>query len=165
MSSCPFVKKNLFLYLGIFMLTVMIDQMIKRFLVGSIGLNNSREFIPGLINLTVVQNSGGAFSILNQYPLCFKIIGFVNVVIFSFLTFYPTAAFNLCIKTGCAFVLGGSLGNLIDRLQYGSVIDFIEPVFTKFAIFNMADVFINAGVILILIGWIRNPNKKSLNRE
>ena len=159
MSSCTAVKKNVLIYFAVFVLSVIVDQLIKRFLIGNIGLNNSREFIPGLINLTVVQNTGGAFSILNQHPSCFKIIGLANVVIFSFLTFCPTAAFNLCIKTGCAFVLGGSLGNLIDRLTYGSVIDFIEPVFVNFAIFNMADVFINAGVALILIGWIRNSNK------
>lgn len=153
-------KKYVCLYFAIFAAAVISDQLVKRFLIENTGLNNSREFIHGLINLTVVQNTGGAFSIFNQYPSCFKIIGFINVVIFSFLTFFPTPPFNLCIKTGCAFILGGSLGNLIDRLTYGSVIDFIELAFTKFAIFNLADVYINAGVILVLIGWIKSSNKK-----
>ena len=122
-------------------------------MLSDIGLNNTKGFIPGVINFNVVQNTGGAFSIFKQYPSCFKIIGVINIFIFSYLAFCPTVAFNTLMKTGCACVLGGSVGNLIDRFLQGGVVDFLDLQLFNFAVFNLADVFIDIGVGLVLIGW------------
>lgn len=134
--------------------TVVLDQLAKQIVLHDIGLNNSKDFIPNLINLTVVKNTGGAFSILSQYPIYFKIIGVINVFIFLYLTFCPTVRLNTLVKIGSAFILGGCVGNLIDRFVIGAVIDFIDLQFINFAVFNLADVFIDLGAGLILIGWL-----------
>lgn len=125
-----------------------------------IGLNNTSSLIAGFVQFTVVRNTGGAFSIFAQYPCLFKIIGIVNVVIFSYLTFCPSVTFNNIIKIGCTLVLGGTGGNLIDRFLQGGVIDFIDLQIFNFAIFNLADVFINAGIVLVLVGWYLSKKKQ-----
>ena len=146
-------KKKLLLYLIVFLSIVLLDQFSKRFLLSEIGLNNSKALLPGIMQLTIVQNTGGAFSIFNQHPVYFKVIGLVNIFIFSYLTFCPTVSFNDLMKVGCACILGGTAGNLIDRFLQGGVIDFLDLQLFNFAVFNLADVFIDVGVILILIGW------------
>lgn len=149
-------KKNFLIYFFLFAFLIFLDQLTKRFVIAEIGLNNSKQFLPGILNLTVVQNTGGAFSIFKEYPIFFKAIGIVNVFIFSYLIFCPTIKFNEITRLGCAFVLSGTTGNLIDRFTTTGVIDFLDLDFVDFAVFNLADVFIDTGVVLILLGWLLN---------
>ena len=146
-------KKQLHIYFSVFISVVLFDQIPKRTLIHEIGVKNTKEFVPGIINFSSVKNTGGAFSIFKEYPVCFMIIGIINVFIFLYLTFCPTVPFNTITKAGCACILGGTLGNLIDRLLAGGVIDFLDLQLFNFAVFNLADVFIDIGVALILIGW------------
>ncbi len=146
-------KKRLILNFFLFFSIVIFDQLSKKYLLFDIGLNNSKPFIPGFMQFTIVQNTGGAFSILRQYPVFFQLLGVVNVLIFSYLTFCPVVTLNGMIKTGCACILGGTMGNLIDRFVHSGVIDFFDLQFFNFAVFNLADVSIDIGVVLILIGW------------
>lgn len=147
------LRKDFIRNLIVLTFIVLVDQLSKRVLFNDIGLNNTKEFLPGLINFTVVLNTGGAFSVFKEYPVYFKAIGIINLLIFSYLAFCPTVYFNKITKTGCLFILGGTIGNLTDRFITGGVIDFLDLQFINFAIFNLADVFIDIGVILILIGW------------
>ncbi len=152
-------KNKFLLNLLIFFSIVIFDQLTKKYLLFDIGLNNSKPFIPGLVKFTVVQNTGGAFSILKQYPIIFQLLGVINFLIFSYLAFCPVVALNNVIKTGCACVLGGTTGNLIDRIVHSGVIDFFDLQLFNFAVFNLADVFIDIGVMLIIIGWFLSKNK------
>ena len=152
-------KKNCLLNLLIFFLIIIFDQLTKKYLLFDIGLNNSKPFIPGIVQFTVLQNTGGAFSILKQYPGFFQLLGTVNILIFSYLAFCPKVTFNDVIKTGCACILGGTTGNLIDRFIHNGVIDFFDLQVFNFAVFNLADVFIDIGVVLIIIGWFLTKNK------
>ena len=147
------LKKRLLLYFLTSIFIVFIDQCTKKTILLKVGLNNTSELIPGIIQFFVVQNTGGAFSLFKQYPICFQVIGIVNVFIFSYLTLCPTVTFNTLMKTGCACILGGTIGNLIDRFFQGGVVDFLDLQLFNFAVFNLADVFIDLGVVLILIGW------------
>lgn len=152
-------KKKPWLCFFILVFLVLLDQFTKRLVLNEIGLNNTKEFLPGILNLTVVQNTGGAFSIFKEYPIFFKIVGVINILIFSYLAFCPTVKFNAITKLGCTFILSGTMGNLIDRFTTLGVIDFLDLCFINFAVFNLADVFIDVGVVLILIGWLLS-NKK-----
>ena len=153
------LKKKLLISFVVFILIVLLDQLTKRFMINDIGLNNSKPFIPGIMEFMVVQNTGGAFSIFKEYPIYFQIIGLVNVLIFSYLAFCPTKAFNTITKLGCVCILGGTVGNLIDRFLLSGVIDFLDLQLFNFAVFNLADVFIDIGVVLIIIGWILSGKK------
>lgn len=139
---------------------VITDQFLKWVMLTKIGLNNGASFLPGLIQFFVVKNTGGAFSIFNQYPVFFKIIGIVNVFIFSYLALCPTVNFNNLIKAGCACVLGGTFSNLIDRFLQNGVVDYLDFQLFNFAVFNVADVSIDIGVLLILIGWYFSKKTK-----
>ena len=156
-------KRKLAFCFFLFIIIVLLDQIIKRVLLSDIGLNNSKQFIPGIIQFTVVKNTGGAFSIFKQYPICFQIIGIINVLVFSYLAFCPTVSLNFLTKIGCTCVLGGTVGNLIDRCLKGAVIDFLDLQLFNFAIFNVADIFINIGVGLILLGWYLDNRKPNLS--
>lgn len=145
--------------LALLLLIVLLDQFLKWNMIHNIGLNNSASFIPGFIQFLVVKNTGGAFSILNQYPVFFKTIGIINIFIFSYLVFCPTVTFNSLIRIGCTCILGGTFSNLFDRFAHGGVIDFIDFQFVNFAVFNVADVFIDIGVVLILFSWYFAKNK------
>ena len=153
------LRKNVLICFLLFISLVLLDQLTKRLAINGIGLNNTKEFLPGILNLTVVQNTGGAFSIFKEYPIFFKVIGIINVFIFSYLALCPTVKSNLTTKIGCTFILGGTTGNLIDRFISSGVIDFLDLYTINFAVFNLADVFIDVGVVLILIGWYLS-NKK-----
>ena len=154
-------KKKVLLNFFIFFSIVIFDQLTKRYLLFDIGLNNSKPFIPSIVQFTVVQNTGGAFSIFREYPLIFQLLGVLNVLIFSYLAFCPVVALNDVIKTGCACILGGTVGNLIDRFVHSGVIDFFDLQIFNFAVFNLADVFIDIGVVLIIIEWLRSKKAAS----
>ena len=156
-------KKELLLNSFIFFSIVIFDQLTKKYLLFDIGLNNSKPFIPGFMQFTVVQNTGGAFSILRQYPIIFQLLGVINVFIFSYLIFCPVVSLSNLVKTGCACILGGTAGNLIDRFIHNGVIDFFDLQLFNFAVFNLADVFIDIGVVLILIDWI--TSRKTVNNK
>jgi len=153
------LKKRVLFNLLMFFVIVFLDQITKTKILSIVGLNNESLFIPGVIKFTVVQNTGGAFSIFKQYPVYFKIIGLANVLIFSYLAFCPTVSYSNLVKAGCACILGGTVGNLIDRFLRDGVIDFLDFQFISFAVFNLADVFIDIGVILILFGWYLSRKK------
>ena len=155
-------KKKLLFYFILSMSIVCLDQFLKKYAISKIGLGNFSPFIPGFVQFNVVQNTGGAFSIFKEYPLVFTVIGLINVLILSWLIFCPTVIFNDIIRTGCACIFGGTIGNVIDRFLDGGVIDFFDLQFVNFAIFNVADVFIDIGVVLVLIGWyfIEKSNRR-----
>lgn len=147
-------KKKFILNFIIFSLVALLDQITKRMLYSELGLGNSKAFLPGIVQFTIATNTGGAFSILREYPFFLLIIAVINMFIFSYFAFCPTVKQSDIIKMGCSFIVGGILGNLIDRISFGAVIDFIDLQFIDFAIFNIADIAINIGVILIVIGWV-----------
>ena len=140
-------------YAFILGLIVFLDQLTKMSLLSKIGLGNTESFLPGIVQFTLVQNTGGAFSVLTEYPIVFKVIGVINIFVFSFFTFYPAKFLNNAIRFGSVFVLGGTIGNLIDRFLHNGVIDFIDLQLFDFAIFNVADIAINIGVAFVLYGF------------
>ena len=145
--------------LVIVVLVILLDQFSKLYLTNAVGLGNTKEFLPGIVQIALVQNTGGAFSIFKNFPVVFKIIGLVNVFAFSYVAFCPTVVVNNVIRLGCGFILGGTIGNLIDRFLKGGVVDFINLQFFDFAIFNVADVCVDIGVLLIFLGLVLRRGK------
>jgi len=152
-------KHNLFFYTLLCILIILADQVTKQFMYHEIGLGNTKAFLPGFIQFTVVQNTGGAFSIFKQYPVYFKIIGLINIVLFSYLITCSNIKLDQITRVGFVCILGGTTGNLIDRFLVSGVIDFLELQLFDFAIFNLADIFIDTGVVLVLIGWVFSKDK------
>ena len=144
-------------------LVVLLDQFIKRWIVLTLALHEDMELIPGIIGLTNVRNTGAAFSILSdQRLLLIGIAILAALLLIAILLRYNDGFWG---TLGLAAVLGGTVGNLIDRISYGYVVDMFELQFINFAIFNIADIFITLGGITFMISFIVASIKPEKNDE
>lgn len=147
--------KKLLLFSVIFLL---IDQISKGFVNLYMNVNESIKLF-NLLSLTYVHNTGAAFSMLEGARWLFIILGIIalNVIFIFFIKDKKLNNFEIITYS---LLLSGIMGNLIDRLLYGYVIDFIDVNILNFAIFNFADSFMVIGVILLMIGMIKCKNTK-----
>ena len=127
------------------------DQFTKYLTVANIALHGHVDVWPGVVGLTYVQNTGAAWSsfegMIWLFALVFAVLTVAIVWEFSKKRLPFTNLERWCI----AVIYGGGLGNMIDRLRLGFVVDMIETEFIEFPVFNVADCFITCGCILLLI--------------
>ena len=127
------------------------DQFTKYLTVANIALGQKIPFLPGVLQFTYIQNTGAAFSSFEGQQWLFALIFalFTVLVIWEFKTkkmgFLPFERW--CVVA----IYGGGLGNMIDRIRMGYVVDMIETVFMDFPVFNVADCFICCGCVLLLM--------------
>jgi signal peptidase II len=141
---------------GVAAAIVVVDQLTKLWVARSLALHEAVPIIPGFFDLTYVRNTGAAFSLLAGSSAAFRIpfftIAFVlaGIAIVGFVRQTPSS--ERVTLLACAAVLGGAVGNLIDRLVYGDVIDFALLYWRDWSwpAFNVADSFITIGVIVLL---------------
>ena len=133
---------------------VLIDQFTKLLVRLFMNVGDSFRLIPGVVNITYVQNNGAAFGMLGNARWVFIIVSAAAIAgMIWFLTRYSKR--HLLLSLAVSFVLGGGIGNMIDRLFFVNeagehvVTDFIEPAFVKFAVFNGADSFITVGAFML----------------
>jgi len=109
---------------------------------------NDIPLIPGILHLTYVENTGAAWGMFkNARWLFITVTLFVVLGVIAFL--HKTRPRNLWLKLGMAFVLGGAAGNLIDRIFSGYVVDFINVAAINFPVFNVADIAVCTGAIML----------------
>ncbi|MBQ2855425.1 MAG: signal peptidase II [Oscillospiraceae bacterium] len=127
------------------------DQFTKYLTVANIALYEDIPFIPGLLQLTYVQNTGAAFSSFEGQQWLFALIFvfFTGLVLWEY--FKKPMGFTTLERWCIAAIYGGGLGNMIDRVRMGYVVDMIETTFIEFPVFNVADCFITCGCILMMI--------------
>lgn len=157
------MKKKMKIY-WLILLFFAIDLISKQVIVRVINLSESIKIIPKFFYLTYVRNSGAAFSIFqNQQVLILLVTVLALFFINNYLKKEDINKFELFCYT---MITGGILGNLFDRLCFGYVIDFFDFRFWgyNYPIFNMADVFIVVGVILLIgysfLEWRREHGSK-----
>jgi signal peptidase II len=125
-----------------------IDLLIKAIVSTYLAPIKSVPVIKGVINLTYVRNTGVAFGLFPDQRLFLVLIGIAVCAVVVY--FYVNAKREeVLFKTYLAMIMGGSLGNLYDRVFFGHVIDYID--FRVFPVFNFADIAINLGVFLIIL--------------
>ena len=130
------------------------DQWTKYLTVANISLYQDVEFIPGFLGLTYVQNTGAAFSAFEGQQWLFAIIFAVFTVAILWEYFKKPMGFSKFERWCIAAVYGGGLGNMIDRVRFGYVVDMIETKFMVFPVFNVADCFITCGCIALMISMV-----------
>ena len=140
----------MFLYIAIGLIFFLGDFFTKRYILANVAVGETFGSFTPLIDFTYVQNTGAAFSILSGKMVFLAILSvlFCIGVIISVIKEKPTQRL-LCISL--AMIFSGALGNAIDRIAYGFVVDFIETTFINFAIFNIADIAITVGAVLLAI--------------
>jgi len=143
------------LYYSLFVAAIVAaDQFTKYLTVANIALYQDVPFIPGLLQLTYVRNTGAAFSSFEGQQWLFALIFavFTGMIIWEF--FRNSMGFTTFERWCIAAIYGGGLGNMIDRVRLGYVVDMIETTFIEFPVFNVADCFITCGCILMMIHLI-----------
>ncbi len=141
--------------LGLIAVLVAIDQAVKTIVERSLELGQMIEVIPFLALLRA-HNDGVAFSMLGGVSHTTLIIITSLIALGALVYLWRSPSTETGLRIGLAMIIGGAIGNIIDRIQHAYVIDYIyfhTPVWS-FAIFNLADVFISLGAVLILVDEI-----------
>ena len=130
------------------------DQITKALVVARIALYADVPFLPGILQLTYVQNNGAAFSSFSGQQWLFALIFLVFTGLILWEYFRKPANFAPFERWCIAAVYGGGLANMIDRIRLGYVVDMFETTFVDFPVFNVADCFITCGCILVMVHLI-----------
>lgn len=146
-------KKQLILFISTSILCLIVDQFIKWCVTSSLSLAKSIHIIRNIFRITYVQNTGAAWSILSGNIYFLIGVGILSIVFLFFLWKHKPTKLNSFIY---GILLGGILGNLVDRIRVGYVIDYIDFNFGSYhyPIFNLADIFIVISILcIIFITW------------
>ena len=142
---------QLFLYLLLSAGVAVLDQITKYLTVRFIPLYEHIEVLPGVVGLTYVRNTGAAFSSFEGMQWLFALIFLVFTGALLWEYFKRRLPFTRFERFCIAAIYGGGLGNMIDRLRLGYVVDMIETLFVDFPVFKGADCFITCGCIALLV--------------
>lgn len=151
-------SRRLELYIAI--AVVVLDQITKAMVRPALALHESVVVIPGYVDLTRVHNTGAAFGMLNSVEFPFKtvVLSLVALVALGGVAWYAATVplSDRLARIGIAGVLGGAIGNLIDRATAGYVLDFVDAYWNgwHFWAFNVADAAITVGVIFMILDII-----------
>ena len=138
------------LYVMLTILLIVIDQVVKFLVRANIPLGDSVPFLPHVLELTYVQNTGAAFSLLAEHTWILTLIS-VLVVIVMVIAMWKKVLTHPLGVVPAVLVLSGGLGNLIDRIAFGYVTDMFRTLFMNFAVFNVADICITVGAVWLAV--------------
>ena len=140
--------------LAISALLLLIDIVSKRWAETALAKQGTMPLLKGVIGFRYAENTGAAFSAFSGATI---LLSAFSVIVCAFILFYIIRHPEMSGPTGLSFamVLSGGIGNLIDRMTRGYVVDFFEFQFVRFAIFNVADICITVGACLLFIALLR----------
>lgn len=141
------------LYILLVCLLVGVDQVVKWWVASSVSVNTVRQWIPGLMALTNLHNRGAAWSLFLGAHTFFIIITIVALVVI--LTLMVHLRNQVRAMVPLCFILAGTIGNFIDRLVHGYVVDMFEFLPVNFPVFNVADTCLTVGVFCLAVVILR----------
>ena len=140
-----------FFYTLLAAFVVAADQLTKYLTVANIALGEHVAFLPGVIRFTYLRNTGAAFSSFEGQQWLFALIFVLFTGLLLWEYFKKPLPFSRLERWCISAIYGGGLGNMIDRLRFGYVVDMIETEFMDFPVFNVADCFITCGCIAMMV--------------
>ncbi len=157
-------------YFLIFFVVVVTDQLTKMMIIHSFRLFETKEIIGGLLHLTYVTNTGAAFSLFADVDSPWRHYFFVGIGVIAFIgitTYAFMCRSHRFYGIALGLIAGGAVGNLIDRIRFGAVVDFIDVFIGAYhwPAFNVADSAICIGVVLMLCINILEEKKKKSNKS
>lgn len=161
-------KLNYLILLIVSVFSLLVDQLTKAYIDRSMDLHHSIPVIDGLFNITYVRNKGAAFGFLanTSYRIPFFIFVSIVAVVVILIAFYKLRDDQRLAMVSLAMILSGAIGNLIDRMRLGEVIDFLDVYWKGYhwPAFNIADSAICIGVALLAIDMFKEE-KQGKNRN
>lgn len=146
-------------------LVVVLDRIVKYWAINCLKPLGTMPGIPGIFTFRYTENTGAAFSLFQNRRIFLLLAGFLAVI---WLISLLAGIKPLWGKTAIYFTIGGAIGNMIDRLIYGFVVDMIDLSFMNFAIFNVADCFVSIGTIMLIIYMLffaKDTEKAKISEE
>lgn len=150
---------------------VSLDQITKAYIANSMHIHESITIIPGYFNLTYIRNPGAAFGIMGSTSSGFRLIFFFLTSLFAMglliTIFLRLDSRDWWGQMTIASIFGGAIGNFVDRLQYGEVIDFLDFYINGYhwPAFNVADSAISVGVVSLLLLFAFEKRKPDLTTQ
>lgn len=138
------------LYAILAVVLILIDQLTKILTRAYIDLGESITFIPHVLDLTYIKNTGAAFSILEEHTWLLTVFSAIIVLVIAWLVIKKFFT-NWLGMLSATLIMAGGVGNLIDRAVFRYVTDMIKTTFMDFPVFNFADCCITVGVVLLVI--------------
>ncbi|HAR6084957.1 TPA: lipoprotein signal peptidase [Staphylococcus pseudintermedius] len=157
------MKQQYYIGLSLFItLIILIGDQLTKFIIGTqMTLGESFAVVPKFLYITSHRNNGAAWGILSGKMTFFYII--TIIVLIALIVFYiKEAKNNMLMQIAISLLFSGALGNFIDRVSSGEVVDFIDTVIFgyDFPIFNIADASLTIGVVLLIIVLLKDQNQK-----
>ncbi|NDR77650.1 signal peptidase II [Fructilactobacillus sanfranciscensis] len=146
-------KKYHVLLLFITIILLIFDQLIKFQTRVNIKLGQEIKIIPKILSFTYLQNTGAAWSFMEGNSIFFLLVAIFAILVFIYLLYKCRNEYF--ISLGITLMLTGTVGNLIDRIKFGFVTDMIKIDFINFPIFNIADMCLTFGVIILLFSLLK----------
>ena len=137
-------------YLLISFAVIFADQSLKYYIKTNFRVGETRKVVPGVFSFNYLQNNGAAWNILACKMWIFYIITLVASIVVIYYLFNLNYQ-NITFDIGLALIFGGVIGNFMDRLQMHYVVDMFQLDFINFNIFNIADMAITVGLLLVFI--------------
>jgi signal peptidase II len=162
-----FLKKNILIFLLGVAVVIALDQITKSAIATRFFMHESYPVINGLFNLVYVMNPGAAFGFLAKASEAFRYIFFTGITIVALvlILYYllKSKSQSLIIVCALTLIFAGAVGNLIDRLRFGSVVDFLDVYIgsAHWPAFNVADSAISIGAVLMIWDMIANRKKEN----
>lgn len=156
-------KKTALHWLWLSVAVIIIDQFTKYLIVQNIEYSSIVRLLP-FLNLTLIHNTGAAYGFLGQFGIWASLFFIATAAVISLVLcwwLYRLPRENNWMGISLSLILGGAIGNLIDRILYGYVIDFVHFHLTtwSFAIFNVADAAITIGAVMLILDIFRGKKK------
>lgn len=154
-------------YIAVSLAVLFLDQWTKGIITRTMDVHQSRSIIHNLFDLTYVRNSGAAFGLFASVDSSMKavLLNSVAVVVFLIVSAYALRSSHRSVRlqVGLALILGGAVGNLLDRVRFGYVVDFLDFAISghHWPAFNVADSAICIGVALLFLDMLRNEEEQA----
>ena len=160
------MKKSYLIFFITAIVLVALDQLTKSLVASNLQLHDAIPVVNGFLNIVHVRNPGAAFGFLAKAPSWFRSAFFIAVTVGAILLilYYlkQTGTSEKIQVVALSFIFAGAVGNLIDRIRFGEVIDFIDVYVSThhWPAFNVADSAISVGAVLLIISLLKRPKKK-----
>ena len=154
-SSPTLRRRNAVVLAAVAVVWFALDQALKRLLDGAYatGEHIAGPF-AGIVQFTLVHNTGMAWGLLSDSTLALGVFSLAVCAVVAAIVIGASPNANLVLVLGGALVVAGGLGNALDRFALGYVVDFIDPVFIDFPVFNVADIGVTCGCVLFIAGFL-----------
>ena len=130
---------------------ILVFDIVSKYVVESkLGLGEEASFLPGFMNFVVVHNDGAAWNLFSGFGILLIVVTFIFLLIY-FWFFCTKKTRSVLFGIASGLILGGTVGNLYDRLFYGYVRDFLNFQFIRFPVFNIADAGLCVGIFLLAV--------------